>query len=382
MSDPALTEATLSDEEATAREIAQQPDVWAEVVDIVDAARPALDAFIGALSALPASRIVLTGAGTSAFIGDVLHAPLTRTTGARIDSVATTDIVANPQDVFAEDVPTLLVSFARSGLSPESVAATRLADQVLSDVRHLIITCDATGDLYRAHDGRADSLVLLMPRAANDVGFAMTSSFTSMLLAALLAFDPAVRTAVPAVARAARTLLSSRDAEFRALGRTPYERIVYLGSGPLQGLAREAALKTLELTAGSTVGMSNSTLGFRHGPKSALNDRTLIVVFVSSNPYTRRYDVDLLHELQATPGGHTVLAVTESPLPATVAYQWTLTEAAGLDDIVLTLAYVVVAQSIALNRSRALGLSTDNPFPSGEVNRVVQGVRIHPLTQQ
>ena len=106
--------------------------------------------------------------------------------------MSTTDIVADPRGCFAEDLPTLLVSFARSGDSPESVAATELAEQCLSEVHHLVITCNEQGQLAREHSGRTTSYVLLMPPESNDRGFAMTSSFTGMTLAALLALggDP------------------------------------------------------------------------------------------------------------------------------------------------------------------------------------------------
>jgi fructoselysine-6-P-deglycase FrlB-like protein len=47
--------------------------------------------------------------------------------------------------------------------------------------------------------------------------------------------------------------------------------VIYLGSGPLEALAKEAALKIMELTGGAVMTMANSALGFRHGPKAAVN---------------------------------------------------------------------------------------------------------------
>ncbi len=40
----------------------------------------------------------------------------------------------------------------------------------------------------------------------------------------------------------------------------------------------------------------DSPLGFRHGPKSVMDADTLAVVFVSADPYTRRYDLDIVAE--------------------------------------------------------------------------------------
>lgn len=368
---------TIVGSEATVREITQQPDVWLEASTGIAARREEIDAFLAPLLARPELRIVLTGAGTSAFIGEIAAPTLTRTLRRRIDAVATTDIVSNPQESFAEDVPLLLVSFARSGNSPESVAATELADQSLAEVHHLVITCDETGELYRRHHDRASSLTVLMPLRSNDEGFAMTSSFSSMLLSVLLILGGADDAAVQALAAGATTILDQREVDIRALANEGCERVVYIGSGPLTGLARESALKLLELTAGRIVTYYDSALGFRHGPKAVVDDSTLVVVYLSSDPYTRRYDLDIVAELRATLSPERVIAISSEPVADATAYDWVLPELAGLDDAQLAIGYVLVAQLLGLSYSLQLGATPDNPFPSGTVNRVVQGVRIH-----
>lgn len=372
-----MTITTIAGSEATVREITQQPDVWLEASAGIAARRGEIDAFLAPLLARPELRIVLTGAGTSAFIGEIAAPALTRTLRRRIDAVATTDIVSNPQESFAEDVPVLLVSFARSGNSPESVAATELADQTLTEVHHLVITCDETGELNRRHQGRASSLVLLMPTRSNDEGFAMTSSFTSMLLSVLLVLGGADDAAVQALAAGATTILDQREVDIRALAADGCDRVVYIGSGPLTGLARESALKLLELTAGRIVTYFDSALGFRHGPKAVVDDSTLVVVYLSSDPYTRRYDLDIVAELRQTLSPERVIAISSEPVEGATASDWEFSEFAGLDDAQLAVGYVLVAQLLGLSYSLQLGATPDNPFPSGTVNRVVQGVRIH-----
>lgn len=366
----------IGDSTATEREIAQQPEVWRETAELVAARRSAIDAFLAPLLAEPALRIVLTGAGTSAFVGEVAAPGLARRLRRRIESIATTDLVSAPLDRLAEDVPTLLVSFARSGNSPESLAATALADSVLRDVHHLVITCDASGRLFREHEGRQRSLVLLTPARANDAGFAMTSSFTSMLLSVLLVFLGDDPEAVEAVAGAAEQVLQARE-RIQRLAERSAKRVVYLGSGPLTGLARESALKMLEITAGRVDTYFDSTLGFRHGPKAVLDERTLAVVYVSSDPYTRRYDEDMISELRAAIGDEAVVTVRAGA--AASSSDWSLAGLEGLDDGHLALPFVVVAQLLGLSTSVRDGVDPDNPFPGGSVNRVVQGVTIHPL---
>lgn len=368
----------------TAREIAHQPETWREVAAFVESSRQAIDEFLVPLLKRGDLRAILTGAGTSAFVGEVLAPGLSRRMGRPVDAVATTDIVSNPREVFAEDRPTLLVSFARSGASPESFAATALADQVLSDCYHLVITCDSSGTLYRRRASTNRSLALLMPEGTNDRGFAMTSSFTSMLLAGWLVLGqaPAERTVEP-LAAAGEELLASRVGAAGQLAAAAYERIVYLGSGALKGLARESALKMLELTAGSVVTAFDSPMGFRHGPKAILNDRTLVVVYVSNDPYTRQYDLDVVVELRRTVAPRSVITVSASLDAGPPAPQnWHLNGLEAFPDSLLALPFVLVAQLLGLYFSIAHGKTPDNPFPSGEVNRVVKGVTIHPLTDR
>jgi tagatose-6-phosphate ketose/aldose isomerase len=223
-----------------------------------------------------------------------------------------------------------------------------------------------------------------MPAAANDQGFAMTSSFTSMLLACLLAFGALGTDGIEAPAAAAEHITAGGldQAIDTLLARRP-ERLVYLGgSSALKGLAHESALKLLELTGGALVASPESSLGFRHGPKSVLNDRTAVVVYVSNDPYTRRYDLDIITELRAGLPAGSVVAVSASPDGLPADGTWLLPGLGGADDAVLALPAVITAQLIALRSSLARGIRPDNPFPSGEVNRVVQGVSVHPLPER
>ena len=370
--------------EATAREIAQQPEVWREVNNLLASRRDDIDAFLRPLLADPGLRVVLTGAGTSAFAGEILAPSLARRTGRRVDAVATTDIVSNPEECFAEDRPTLLVSFARSGNSPESVAATEFADRFLSECHHLVLTCDRSGRLYKEHVRSAGSLVLLMPEATNDQGFAMTSSFTSMTLAAWLALGTVADSdeLVGRLATAAERLLAARQEDVSRLASSGYERVVYLGSGSLKGLAHESSLKLLELTAGEIVTYFESALGFRHGPKSILDDRTLAVSYISGDPYTRKYDLDLLAELKRSMRPRSVIAIAATDAGTDDRSFWHLEGLEGVEDAALALPFVVVAQLLGLCFSLALGYTPDNPFPNQEVNRVVQGVSIHSLPKR
>lgn len=367
---------------ATATEIAQQPAMLRATQALLDERADEIRDWMAARLRQDGVRVVFAGAGTSAFIGECLAPELSRRLGVRCDAVATTDIVATPAAAFVRTQPLVLVSFGRSGNSPESLATVELADRLVDCVHHLVITCNADGALARHARRSRDALLLLLPDATHDRSFAMTSSFSCMLYAALAAFRglDGARGRLDAVAAATAEVIEREGARVRRLAADGYERVIYLGSHVLRGLAREAALKLLELTDGRCVALHDTPLGFRHGPKTVVNGRTLVVVFVSNDPHTRRYDLDLLGELGRDRVAARVLAVTAcqvAPIAGvdTVAVPY-LAEA---DDVDLLVPYVALAQMLAFHASLRLGLSPDQPNVAGTVNRVVQGVTIHPL---
>jgi tagatose-6-phosphate ketose/aldose isomerase len=366
----------------TEREILQQPLIWARIVQLSNSGATDVDGFVRPLLERADTRVVLTGAGTSAFIGECLAPAIAARWDRRVEAVATTDLVACPGTWLLPRVPTLLVSFARSGNSPESVAAVELAQSLLPQCHHLIVTCSAEGDLCRRAGQLPNAHILLLPDETNDRGFAMTSSFSGMLLAAGLAFqviasDPA---AIAALIGGAESILAEWPARIRTLLQSPPERVVFLGAGELKGLAREAALKLLELTDGRIVAVADTPLGFRHGPKTIITASTLIILFVSNDPYRRQYDLDLLRELRGDAVSRQVISISAQPeLGAAHPDNFSLPALQMASDLDLCLPFVTFAQMLALRQSLALGISPDNPNASGTVSRVVRGVSIYPL---
>jgi tagatose-6-phosphate ketose/aldose isomerase len=357
----------------TAQEIAHQPAVWEEALERL--ADGDLEAWIAQALADPRTRVVFTGAGTSAYIGDSLVPAVSRRWARTIESVATTDLVAAPRFVFPADVPTLLVSFARSGNSPESVAAVDIADAVLSDCRHLVITCNPDGALAAASAKRPGARLLVLPARTNDRAFAMTSSFTTMLLVAARLFG--VIDAAPADAGVDAIRRGAQVA--RELVEEGFERIVYLGGNGLRGLAREASLKMLELTDGQVVATHETPLGFRHGPKTIVDETTLVVMFVSNDPLVRAYDLDLLRELRSDGRAKRVFAIGGRAEGVAAGVDLVVAGLEDADEFGTLAPFVVIAQLLALRRSASLHLTPDQPSRSGTVNRVVRGVVIHPL---
>lgn len=372
--------------EITTREIRQQPELWLEAFDYYKAN---LERITNFLAQLPQGRLrlIFTGAGTSQYVGDTVLPYLKRAGDeSRFDfqSVATTNLVSNPHDYFKADIPTVLVSFARSGNSPESVASVELGQQIVKDFYQITITCAPEGQLAKKATGDERNLLLLMPERSNDAGFAMTGSFSCMTLTATLVFDQASLADkehfVQAIARMGQEVLDA-EADLQAHVDLDFNRVVYLGSGALAGLAREVQLKILELTAGQVATCFDSSLGFRHGPKSFVDEKTLIFVFVSNDDYTRKYDIDILNEI----AGDDIAKLTCGiQVDKGLNFGGTnfnfASEYQAIPDAYLALPYAIFGQTISLLTSIKVGNSPDTPSPTGTVNRVVKGVIIHPLT--
>lgn len=325
---------------------------------------------------------VFTGAGTSSFIGDILSFVLPRKKVFNTRSIPTTDITTHPSAIFNNDKKYLLVSFARSGNSPESIAAVDLANELLgTNIAHIVITCNFNGELGK-RASRENVLLINLPPETNDKGLAMTSSFTSMLLAATLLFDinniEEQRTNIENLIKNARNILDQYPRQLSELSKLNFERAVFLGSGALKGIAHECSLKLMELTDGRVSCTFDSFLGFRHGPKAILNDNTLLIYLFSEDNYVKRYEEDLVKEInqQIAPVGQIYVGPSKIDIK-NVTFQPEViirnNEGSPFDFIV----YVIVGQLIGFYKSLDLGLNPDTPSNDGKISRVVQGVSIY-----
>ena len=372
----------------TAKEIIQQPDTWRESVKNLIKNKIEIKSFIDSFLSKKEFRIILTGAGTSAFAGEVCEPYLTSLLNKRVEAIATTDLVASPKSYFIKDIPTLLVSFARSGNSPESVHAVNLASQLVDDLYQIVITCNENGKLAKNTVNDEKSLLLLMPPQTNDLGFAMTSSFTTMVLNAMAVFNinniENFSSDVDKLSNSVNDFIENNIEKVTSLSNEDFERIVYLGSSTSKGIARESALKVLELTAGKVNASYDTPLGFRHGPKSVVDDKTVSVIYISNDEYTRQYDLDLAKEMLAHKKNDKVVIVgdnIEEDILNKADYVFNVENINYTveNEVLLPLQQIIFGQMLSFLKSVNLGITPDNPCPTGEVNRVVQGVILHEL---
>lgn len=373
----------------TTREIYQQPQVWQTAFENYKVQADEIVAFLNGIGEKhDYIKVILTGAGTSAYVGETLLPYFRKIYDERkwnFNAIATTDIVANPLAYLHKEVTTILVSFARSGNSPESVAAVDLAKDIVEELYQITITCAAEGKLAQQAHGDERNLLLLQPAPSNDAGFAMTSSFTSMMLTALLVFDKADLAAkaekVSALMTLSQEVLDSAEA-IQKMVSLDYNRVIYLGAGHFFGLAHEAQLKILELTAGQVATMYESPVGFRHGPKSLVNEKTVVVVFGSTDSYTKLYDLDLVREVAGDEIARKVILLTDQKEDLENVEQVIFSSQQLADDVYRVFPYIVYGQLFALLTALKVNNRPDTPSPTGTVNRVVQGVIIHSFDKE
>jgi tagatose-6-phosphate ketose/aldose isomerase len=370
----------------TATEIRQQPRLWEETYNIVKENEEKIKGFLNR-KLKSNTRIILTGAGTSDYVGDTIYLYLAKKLNLRVQAIATTDLVSNAAEFLEEDVPTILVSYARSGDSPESVGAYDIFDENVKDIAQLVITCNKDGELAKKAAASNDNLCVLMPELSNDKSFAMTSSFSCMILASLLIFDinnlEQNKKYVDKVVNQGNSILENNWEDVKELVDLNASRVVYLGSGVLKGLVQEMALKNLELTSGKVVSASESVLGFRHGPKSIINDDTLVIFMNSTNKYTNLYDLDLIREISGDTGNHKLAVVSyeKNEELNSLCDKYIVINGQEVPEVYTVFNYMLFGQMFGLFSSLKLGISPDNPRPDGTVNRVVQGVIIHKYTK-
>jgi tagatose-6-phosphate ketose/aldose isomerase len=365
----------------TALEIEGQPILWQEVYDLILSQQKDLQNFLLPLFSNNDLRIILTGAGSSAFIGEAAQGIVQANTKRITQAIPTTDLITHPQLHFMKEVPTLLVSFARSGDSPESLAAVQLANEYCDTVFHLVVTCNRGGNLV--HNNLSNAYGLVLPDRANDKGLAMTGSFTAMLLSMIviskIEFPETLLPALRDLIREANELVGSHLPKIKAIAEQPYERVVFLGSGPLLGVARECHLKLQELTDGKVVCKHDSFLGFRHGPRAVIQEGALIVYLFSHDEHVLLYERDLclsidadVRKIPTISFNQTIENLRNSVLAITFSKN------AGASHELAFINATLVGQILGFFHSVYLGLQPDNPSVSGSISRVVQGVTIYP----
>jgi tagatose-6-phosphate ketose/aldose isomerase len=363
----------------TQAEIVQQPATWQRTVALFQQRHEELRAFLRPILK-PRLTVMLIGAGTSDYIGRCVAPLLRRRWECEIVVAPSTDLLTNAEDLLLPDREYLWISFSRSGDSPEGVAVLNRALAERPDIHHIVITCNKNGQMAAVANDARQAIAIVLDGAVNDRGLAMTSSFTNMVIfAQALAHmhDDAYKDVFEALYSAGNSMLDTAPVVAQELASRRRSAVCFVGSGALTGASREAALKTLELTAGRVRTTSESTLGLRHGPMSALNEDTICVLHLSSDARRAKFDEDLLREIhdRHLVGDLVSLGPTNGSRPLA---EFALGKELGtIPDLYRPAVDVIFGQLLALFSSVQLGLEPDSPSPSGAISRVVRNFPIY-----
>ena len=371
---------------ATAGEIAQQPRTWRGTRKIFEQHAQRLRTFLeaagvtGTLEQRP--TVVLTGAGTSDYIGQALTLLLRTEWGCETQAIASTDLLSNMADYLVPGRRYLMISFSRSGDSPEGVSVLTQALERFPEIAHLVVTCNEEATMAALADGRPRAYAVVLDDAVNDRGLAMTSSFSNMVIFGQClahAWSGAAYDAVfEALVRGGEAFLPVADAAARELAEEKYSRVCVLGSGALTGVAKESALKVLEMTAGGVKTMAESVLGLRHGPMAALDKGTMLVCLASSDIRRQSYEADLLEEVgRKEIAAQRVVVGPNGSARLSECSERRLAVEGGIPDLYRPPVDVIFGQLLGLYFSLAHGLKPDAPSPRGVISRVVGEFRIY-----
>ncbi|MFZ0300474.1 MAG: tagatose-6-phosphate ketose isomerase [Candidatus Sulfotelmatobacter sp.] len=373
--------------EHTPGEIAQQPEAWRSTFEVFQRKREQIAEFlalagIGA-SPRPRPTVFLIGAGTSDYIGQSLTFLLRRCWNCEVLAVPSTDLLTHMDEWMIPEKKYLWISFSRSGDSPEGVAVLENARKNHPEIHHLVVSCNAKGRMIRENADEPRVLGIVLDDAVNDRGLAMTSSFSNMVVfGQCLAHVNDVGTyegVLSQLVEAGRDFLPRAADCASALAKEAYTKACFVGSGALRAVAKESALKLLELTAGKTLTMSESVLGLRHGPMAALDQSTLFVCFLSSSRRVQPYERDLLDEIgkKRLAGCRVVVGGSEIGRDSLAEHYLESSAMSGIADDYRAPVDIIFGQLLGLFGSLRWNLRPDFPSPNGAISRVVQGVHIH-----
>jgi tagatose-6-phosphate ketose/aldose isomerase len=363
----------------TLREICQQPWTWLRTCERMVGSSDSLRRDLAGIL-----HLSLTGSGSSEYAAECVRLPLQNELSICTESISGGALLMHGGKVLPPERPGLLVSLARSGDSPESSGVVELLLDAEPELRHLVVTCNEQGSLAQAWRDHKGVHVITLPSETHDKSLVMTSSFTNLLLAArvlgTLDKPDEYRKLCGALSQITQELIRLNFDRLANIAARDFRRAVFLGSGSRFAASREAALKMLELTSGRVTTISETFLGFRHGPMSYVQEDTLIVCHLSCEPTVRAYELDLLQELDRKKLGLCKVIVGENIPNSVVRDDDQTIECPGLSDLgdeECSTVYVVVAQLLAFFRCLEEGLLPDSPSEGGIINRVVEKFPLH-----
>jgi glucosamine--fructose-6-phosphate aminotransferase (isomerizing) len=295
---------------------------------------------------------IFTGCGTSFHLA-LYAAALTRLLSRRpAAAVPASEAWLLPDLTLRPVADACLVGISRSGTTTEVLRALEAARG--SGTPTLALTL---GERTRMAATAENAIEL--PHVVEE-SVVMTQSFSNLLLAlqwlvASLAGERDYLARLPEIASAVGPSLKELDRAARALLLRRPTHFVFLGSGPLLGVALEGMLKVKEMSQAPAE--AYSSLEFRHGPMSTVTAGTLLVLI--SSPRTEQQDLRLGEQMAGL--GATVVHLGPLPRQRLPPEIQQVELPAGFQDWMYASLGVPFLQLLALHQTAAIGLDPDAP---------------------
>lgn len=336
----------------TWREILSQGTAWQSVLDELQGSS-LLEAILK--TAESKHEWVFVGCGTSYYLAEAAAMSWTTLTGQPARAIPASEILLFPQLLQAEGPGIQAVVISRSGRTSEAV---RAAKSLTNDLRipTIGITCAQNSELETACD---TSIVL---RAVDENSTVMTRSFTSMLLslqtlaarqAGNMPFIDSLRTMAKEFTPRVRGLAEQMES---FVSRHSFADYVFLGQGPFHGIAREAALKVMEMSC--SYSQFFHALEFRHGPKAIVSPETCLTFFLSDT--ARQAEVEVLSEMKKL-GGNIVAICNRADDAIRSASDVIVEIGCPGNELALLAPYTVPCQLMGFFTGLRKGLNPDQP---------------------
>lgn len=333
----------------TLREILRQPRTWSDAVTAVSALEPRVRLLINETKP---DLFLFTGCGTSYYLSIAAAGFFQEITGLCARPVPASELILSPGTSLPAGRKAVLFAFSRSGETTETVVASRV-HRSRGSGPVIAIACRTGSRMEMEAD-----LCIALP-SADDRSVVMTSSFTTMLqaaclTAALLAGNDGLYRELAELPERLESQLEQQRAVGEMLGRDEaLRRFIFLGIGPLFGLASEAMLKLKEMS--QVPCETYSPLEFRHGPISIVEPGTAAVLLGSVRAAEQEQAV--LANIRQLGGKALLLSGAPAGGPVDFAYS----VGAGLSDTARSLMYMPLLQCLAYYRAMALGRDPDRP---------------------
>jgi glucosamine--fructose-6-phosphate aminotransferase (isomerizing) len=227
-------------------------------------------------------KFVIVGCGTSYHLAQSIAASFCLH-GLNAIAVPGGEWARRRHAYIASDADVHVIALSRSGESTETVQALEVSRA--AGLKTTALTCEANSSITRHADA------VYFAKTHSGEGIVMTSSASLMLLMGLRLAGVALDAGIVSAATATMANLDKALAG-KLEGRSHF---VYLGAGPMYGIAGEGSIKLQEMSL--SYAQTYHTMEYRHGPVSLVDDKTLAILLYS--PDTREEEAKLAKEVSA-----------------------------------------------------------------------------------